>query len=308
MTPLPRPKLLAVSPLQPGLPTMYDLPSEFPEEPGLPDVFHDLQPQLLSQTLRLVDYGSDNYCDASDLNLYYDPEHPLWHKRPDWMLSVGVPWLYGGQDLRLSYVTWQEGKGPEVVVEFLSPGTEREDLGRFFRPGDALSTVQPPLTSPPGKLEVYERYLQVPHYIVYSRYSQTLRYFKRVEGRYQEQPLAPQPPLIWLPELQLGLGIWSGEFQRTPGQWLRWCDQDGQWILTETERERQAKEQERRAKERERRAKEQERRAKEQERQAKEQERQAKEQERQAKEQEQQRADRLAAKLRELGVDPDQVE
>jgi Uma2 family endonuclease len=38
------------------------------------------------------------------------------------MLSVGVPWLYGGQDLRLSYVTWQEGKGPEVVVEFLSPG------------------------------------------------------------------------------------------------------------------------------------------------------------------------------------------
>ena len=27
-------------------------------------------------------------CDASDLNLYYDPDHPLWHKRPDWMLSV----------------------------------------------------------------------------------------------------------------------------------------------------------------------------------------------------------------------------
>ena len=259
MTPLPRPQSLAVSPLQPGLPTMYDLPSEFPEEPGLPDVFHDLQPQLLSQTLRLVDYGSDNYCDASDLNLYYDPDHPLWHKRPDWMLSVGVPWLYGGQDLRLSYVTWQEGKGPEVVVEFLSPGTEREDLGRFFRPGDALSTVQPLPTSPPGKLEVYERYLQVPHYIVYSRYSQTLRYFKLVAGRYQEQPLAPQPPLIWLPDLQLGLGIWSGTFQRTPGQWLRWCDQDGDWVLTETEQERQ-------------------------------------------------RANRLAAKLRELGIDSDRLE
>ncbi len=35
------------------LPTMYDLPSEDPEEPGLPDEFHDLQPQLLSRTLRL---------------------------------------------------------------------------------------------------------------------------------------------------------------------------------------------------------------------------------------------------------------
>jgi hypothetical protein len=29
---------------------MYDLPSEDPESPGLPDEFHDLQPQLLSLT------------------------------------------------------------------------------------------------------------------------------------------------------------------------------------------------------------------------------------------------------------------
>ena len=143
MTPLPRPQPLAGSPLQPGLPTMYDLPSEFPEESGLPDVFHDLQPQLLSQTLHLVDYSRDNYCDASDLNLYYDPDHPLWHKRPDWMLAVGVPWLYGGQDLRLSYVTWQEGKkGPEVVVEFLSSGTEREVLGQSLP--EELAKALPP--------------------------------------------------------------------------------------------------------------------------------------------------------------------
>jgi hypothetical protein len=32
------------------LPTMYDLPSENPEEPGLPDEFHDFQPQLLRET------------------------------------------------------------------------------------------------------------------------------------------------------------------------------------------------------------------------------------------------------------------
>jgi Uma2 family endonuclease len=37
------------------LPTMYDLPSQDPEEPGLPDEFHDLQPQLLSATLRLTE-------------------------------------------------------------------------------------------------------------------------------------------------------------------------------------------------------------------------------------------------------------
>ena len=30
----------------PAFPTMCDLPSEDPEEPGLPDEFHNLQPQL----------------------------------------------------------------------------------------------------------------------------------------------------------------------------------------------------------------------------------------------------------------------
>jgi hypothetical protein len=37
-------------PPQEVLPTMYDLPSEDPEEPGLPDEFHDLQPQLLRES------------------------------------------------------------------------------------------------------------------------------------------------------------------------------------------------------------------------------------------------------------------
>jgi Uma2 family endonuclease len=79
------------------LPTMYDLPCEDPEEPGLPDEFHDLQPQLLSRTLRLTGYTRENCFTASDLNLYYDVRHPLWHKRPDWFLVVDVPRLYDGK-------------------------------------------------------------------------------------------------------------------------------------------------------------------------------------------------------------------
>ena len=39
-------------PLSPlvSLPTMYDLPSEDLDEPGLPDEFHDYQPKLLRET------------------------------------------------------------------------------------------------------------------------------------------------------------------------------------------------------------------------------------------------------------------
>ena len=236
---------------------MYDLPSEDPEEPGLPDEFHDLQPQLLSRTLQLTRYTRENCFTASNLNLYYDVNHPLWYKRPDWFLAVDVPRLYDGKDLRRSYVIWQEGKSPYVAIEFLSPGTEVEDLGRFYNetsrvvnaqsatPAGNLmeNALEPTVTKPPTKLEVYERYLRIPHYLVYSRYTQRLRYFKLDGGQYQEQSLSLENPIAWLTDLEIGIGIWDGMFEDVPGYWLRWCDRAGNWFLTDTEQERVAREQ-----------------------------------------------------------------
>ena len=258
------------------LPTMYDLPSEYPEEPGLPDEFHDLQPQLLSRTLSLANYSREEWFTASDLNVYYDVHHPLWHKRPDWFLSVGVPRLYDGRDLRRSYVVWQEGQPPTVVVEFLSPRTERDDLGRFYEDADRIEEASgaeaESLLKTPSKLEVYERYLKVAHYFVYSRYTQRLRYFKLVGSQYEEQRLNPEQPMIWMEDLQVGLGVWRGCFEGIEACWLRWCDRAGNWLLTDTEQAQARLVQE------------------------------------QAKaDLEQQRAERLANRLRELGVDPDQV-
>ena len=42
------------------LPTMYDLPSEDPEEPGLPDEFHIYQPRLLQETFRPPNYPAND--------------------------------------------------------------------------------------------------------------------------------------------------------------------------------------------------------------------------------------------------------
>lgn len=149
---------------------------------------------------------------------------------------------------------WQEGNPPTVVVEFLSPGTEAEDLGRFYD-GTAEGSedeVLPPAANtvvsngenqatkakPPGKFEVYETRLRVPYYFVYSRFTQRLRYFK-LEGRqYQDQPLNSKAPLVWLTDLEIGLGIWQGEFEGVTAAWLRWCDPEGNWLLTDTEQER----------------------------------------------------------------------
>ncbi|MFG6099788.1 hypothetical protein SPB21_31385 [Leptothoe sp. ISB3NOV94-8A] len=41
--------------------------------------------------------------------------------------------------------------------------------------------------------------------------------------------------MIWLDDLKIGLGLWEGYFEGLPGPWLRWCDVDGNWLLTDTE-------------------------------------------------------------------------
>lgn len=229
-------------PLSPKLtlPTMYDLPSEDPEEPGLPDEFHDLQPQLLSATLRLVDYSRDRVFTGSDLNLYYDVHHPLWHKRPDWFLALGVSRLYEGIDLRSSYVIWQEGTSPFVVVELLSPGTEKEDLGQNAELPSASETGQPESETPPRKWDVYEKILRVPYYVVFSRYTNQMRVFQLVGSDYQEQPIDPDRPRFWFNGLKLGLGLWHGEFDGITRSWLRWYDAQDNWLLTDAERVEQA--------------------------------------------------------------------
>lgn len=208
------------------LPTMYDLPSEDLEESGLPDEFHLWQSELLSLTFCPPNYTQKQVFVASDLNLYYDPQHTGWYKRPDWFAVVGVSRLYEGQDLRLSYVIWQEGVRPTVVVELLSPGTRDEDLGRKQR-----------LTQQPSKWEVYERILGIPYYIVYDRYTNELQAFQLAGDRYQKLELSE--PKVWLPTLELGLSLWNSEYRGKERPWLRWYDAQGSWIPTEAERERQ---------------------------------------------------------------------
>ncbi len=208
------------------LPTMYDLPSESLEEPGLPDEFHVFQPQLLRETFIPPNYPKDEVFIASDLNLYYDPNHTLWFKRPDWFAVLGISRLYQQTELRLSYVIWQEGVAPNVVVELLSPSTEKEDLGKILRE----------INQPPTKWEVYEKVLRIPYYIVFDRYTDNLRVFQNIAGRYQE--LSITDSRIWLPELQLGIGLWQGTYQGVTRLWLRWYDATENWIPTEVEFER----------------------------------------------------------------------
>jgi Uma2 family endonuclease len=91
----------------------------------------------------------------------------------------------------------------------------------------------------------------------------------------------------WFPILELGVKVWEGVFGDMHATFLRWCDLDGNILPTGAER---AEHEKQRA---------------EHEKQRAEHEKQRAEHEKQRAEHEKQRADKLAEKLRALGVNPD---
>lgn len=199
--------------------------SPLPLESGFPDDFHFLQAILLYFTFQPPNWNPDLVYSAAGLNLYYDVNHSLWYKRPDWFGVVGVGKLYQGQDFRLSYVKWQESANPFVVVELLSPGTEDEDLGE----------KQQRENKPPTKWKVYEEILRVPYYIVFSRYTNEVKPYHLVGGRYKAMNINSDGRLD-MPALGLSLGLWEGAFQGIDRLWLRWFTLEGELIQTPEER------------------------------------------------------------------------
>jgi hypothetical protein len=97
-----------------------------------------------------------------------------------------------------------------------------------------------------------------------------MRAFQLVRKRYREVSLPHSQ--VWIESLGIGLGVWQGYWLKQERQWLRWFTRQGEWIRTNEEQERAIR-------------------------------LQAQQQALQA----QQRADRLAQRLRDLGIDPDQI-
>jgi len=226
-----------------NLPTMYDLPSEEVGESGLPDIFHIFQSQLLRETFQPPNYSSNEVFVATDLNLYFDVNHPNWYKRPDWFASVGVPNLYEDKDLRLSYVVWQEGVTPLVIIELLSPSTENEDLGKTTKIKKSSRKGKEEEEIPP-KWEAYESILKVPYYFTYDHLTKKILAFQLSSDGYISF-LPNSQGFYYLPDVELYLGLWTGYYEKASTIWLRWYDQHFNLIPTPLERAQAEKERER---------------------------------------------------------------
>jgi len=262
------------------LPTEEDLP--FTDDKPVDSELQTWVPALLATALTWLWHDRTDWFFGVNLGLYYDPDLPA--VVPDGFLSLGVPFLknpYG----RLSYLIWQENNViPLLVVEHVS----RKYNGEYDE-----------------KLAIY-RQIGIPYYIIYNprywkrRKRQPLEIYRLIDGDYVLQTVEP----LWIPELNLGIGRSEGIFRGWQREWLFWFNAEGDRILVPEEQarqiERQLTEERRRTTEALWRAEEERLRA--------EQERLRADQAESLVQQEQERRERLAARLRSLGIDPDSVE
>lgn len=237
------------------------------------------QQRLLVETL--YNTGLDHqknrkFLADANIGLFFEPDEPPLV--PDMFLSldISVAKNWWKKENR-SYFTWVFGKVPEVVIEIVSNKEGNEDG---------------------SKLRDYAQ-IGIPHYLIFDPQKQLseeiLRIYKLTRGKYVQQSTT------WLSKAGIGITLWNGIYEDQQDIWLRWCHRNGDLLLTGTESTQKAEQQ---AKQADELAKQERQRAQKAEKRAKKADERAK-QEHQRAEQERQRAEQLAAKLRELGIDPD---
>jgi Uma2 family endonuclease len=227
------------------LPTADELPNS--DDTPVDNELQELIPGLLKSILRMLWKGRMDWFFGIDMGIYTHPEQPPIV--PDGFLSLNVERSFD-ENLRLSYLLWEEEILPILVLEVVSA-----------KPGGEYTT----------KLDKYAE-LGVLYYVIYNpkrRRKARLEIHKLSQGQYELQNANP----LWMPEIGLGIGCERANYDDLTREWLYWYDENDNRYPTPYEQI--------------------------------ELERQQTNLERQQTELERQRADRLAAKLRDLGIDPD---
>ncbi|MBW4615037.1 MAG: Uma2 family endonuclease [Desmonostoc vinosum HA7617-LM4] len=194
------------------LPSAEDLPDS--DDTPVDNQLQHLISVLLETILAMAWADRMDWFFGVDMGIYYDPDQPAIV--PDGFLSLGVERVFD-ENLRLSYVLWEEQRIPIMTIEVVSQKRRGE-----------YST----------KKEFYAQ-LEVLYYVVYNpqrRRKPTLEVYRLVNGKYQLQRGNP----VWLPEIGLGIGSEQGTYQGITREWLYWYDESGKRLLTPEERVRQA--------------------------------------------------------------------
>ncbi len=194
---------------------------ELPYEDGEPmeTDHHVLQLDLLRETLRLYWQDRRDFFVGGNMFVYYslDQVRNKDFRGPDFFVALGV-----AHRSRKSWVVWQEGKGPDLVIEFLSESTAEADKGE--------------------KKRIYQDELKATEYFWYDLFGDDFAGFILREGVYAAIEPDERGRLVSR-KLELALRPWRGEFRSVDGQWLRWETLEGKLLPTGAEMAEQAQQQ-----------------------------------------------------------------
>lgn len=198
--------------------------AELPYDDGIPmeSARHKAQMDLLIDALiPWLEQREDGYV-GGNMFVYYSlaQVRNKDFKGPDFFAVLGVP-----KGERKSWVVWEEGKAPDVVIELLSGSTAAADKN--------------------NKKLIYQNQMRVPDYFWYDPFNpDDWAGFSIQQGSYQ--PITPnaQNQLV-SQSLGLALQRWQGNYKGIDATWLRWATWEGELLTTPEEKERQLAEQER---------------------------------------------------------------
>ena len=232
---------------------------------------HRIAINVLIRSLKQFWTARQNFFTGGNMFVYYSSAQVRNRdfRGPDFFVVLDVD----SDPSRQGWVTWEEGgRFPDVIVELLSSSTAEVDLG--------------------AKKTLYEQVFRTRDYFVFDPFDRNSLQGWHLDLDRGYQPIPPNPQgWVWSNALELWLGAWDGTIEDDPATWLRFYDPTGTLVPLPEEFAQQAAEVERQRAEAERERAEAER--------------ERAEAERERAEAEQQRSQRLAARLRELGEDPD---
>ena len=168
-----------------------DAAVEYPSSDGKPLAENDAQHTAILygiSALRVRYAGRGDVYVSGDLLIYYEEGNPRVSVAPDVFVVFGVE-----HRMRMSYKVWEEGKGPDFVLEVASPNTWREDVG--------------------PKRGIYAG-LGVKEYCLYDPMGEhlkpVLQGYRLVDGVYERQPLVESlDGTLTLRSETLGLDLWA---------------------------------------------------------------------------------------------------
>jgi len=200
-------------------PTQAELPCDDGEP--METQRHKVQLDLLMDSLlSWLEAREDGYV-GGNMFVYYSMAQVRNRdfKGPDCFVVLNVP-----KGERRSWVSWEEGKTPDVVIELLSESTADADKGE--------------------KKRIYQTQMHVPEYFWYDPFDPSdWAGFRLQGGTYQDILPNAQNQQMVSQVLDLALVRWQGLYKGIDTTWLRWAKLDGSLLLTAEEQERQRAEQ-----------------------------------------------------------------